>query len=79
MVKILGNNYEITVVVEQVASTTATDMTLQLVLTESEIPEVWQNQTMLHWVERLMAPDENGTSISFSSGDEQINNSNFYC
>jgi len=67
-----GNNYEITVVVEQVASTTATDMTLQLVLTESEIPEVWQNQTMLHWVERLMAPDENGTSISFSSGDEQI-------
>ena len=72
-----GLNYDVTIVVEQVATTSSTNMTLQLALTESEIQFAWQNQTELHYVERLMAPDENGTSISFTSGDEQEINLSF--
>ena len=66
-----GLNYDITVVVEQVATTSSTNMTLQFALTESEIPYNWGILTEVNFVERLMVPDASGTPISFTSGDEQ--------
>jgi PKD repeat protein len=43
------------------------NLTVHLVLTESEIVFSWQGQDHLNFVERLMAPDYNGTIVNFSS------------
>jgi PKD repeat protein len=43
------------------------DLTVHLVLTESEIIYSWQGQDHLNFVERLMAPDQYGTTVDFSS------------
>jgi hypothetical protein len=60
-----GLDYNINVTVDKMASIPAdwTNLVLHLALTESEIPFNWQGQTELNFVERLMAPDENGTPI----------------
>lgn len=70
-------DYEITVTVNKVASVTSTNMVLHFVLTESEIPEYWQGMSELNFVERLMRPNQNGTSLDFSSSNTQEVNINF--
>ena len=66
-----GLNYNATVVVTKVASTTSTNMVLHLVLTQSNISYNWQGQDHLNFVERLMVPDQYGTPLDFSGGDVQ--------
>jgi PKD repeat protein len=66
-----GNVYTVNVMVKKVATITATNMKLQLVLTESNISYSWEGQSMLHHVERLMVPNENGTTVDFTSGNVQ--------
>jgi hypothetical protein len=63
------SEYEINITVTKVATVGSTDLTLHLVLTESEIPEEWQNQDELNYVERSMCPDQYGTALDFSSND----------
>ncbi|MBE9491720.1 MAG: Omp28-related outer membrane protein, partial [Bacteroidetes bacterium] len=65
-----GLTYDIVLVIEKVATTTATNLTAQLVLTESEIPYSWQGMSECNFVERLMVPDHFGTTLDFSGGDE---------
>ncbi|MBE9481900.1 MAG: T9SS type A sorting domain-containing protein [Bacteroidetes bacterium] len=72
-----GLTYDITLVIEKVASTTSTNLTAQLVLTESEIAYSWWGMTECNFVERLMVPDHFGTSLDFSGGDEIILNLQF--
>jgi PKD repeat protein len=49
------------------------DLKLHLVLTESHIPVSWQGcMTEVNFVNRLMVPDVNGTSVSFASNNTQI-------
>ncbi len=72
-----GNTYNITLSVQKVATITATDMKLHLVLTESNIstppwPGSGGCMNEVEHVTRLMVPNENGTSISFTSGDMQV-------
>lgn len=62
---------------EKVATYAGQNLVLHLALTESNIPENWQGETELDYVERLMYPDGNGTSLDFSSGDIQDINFNF--
>lgn len=45
------------------------DLTIQLALTESQIEYSWQGQDELNYVERLMAPDYQGTVVDFSDKD----------
>ena len=72
-----GLDYSVTVTVNKVAETSSTDMVLHLTLTESNIPYNWQGQTELHWVERLMVPDQYGTALDFSSDSTNTVNLSF--
>jgi hypothetical protein len=64
-----GNNYEATVTIEKVVTTTYNNIVLQLVLTESNIPYTWHGMSMLNSVTRDMIPTQNGTPLDFSGGN----------
>ncbi len=72
-----GNVYYITLTITKVAAITATDIRAHLVLTESNINYAWQGQTNLNYVSRTMVPNENGTVISFASGNTVTLNLSF--
>lgn len=72
-----GNNYNITVRVTKNGTYSGTNLKVRFALTETDIPYSWQGQSMVEYCERLMAPDENGTSISFASGNVQDVNLSF--
>ncbi len=61
-----GDNYKATIKVEETFNAFS-PVKLHAVLTESNIPEVWKNQTELDFVCRAMYPDHNGTSIDFTT------------
>jgi hypothetical protein len=54
-----------------VAANTSSNLKLHTVLTESHIEEFWQGMDEVNYVCRLMAPNQNGTAVSFASGDTQ--------
>ncbi|MBE0637757.1 MAG: T9SS type A sorting domain-containing protein [Bacteroidales bacterium] len=64
-----GNNYEATVIVEKVVTTTYTNIVLQLFLTESNIPYSWMGMTDLNWVTRDIIPTQTGSPLDFSSSN----------
>ncbi|MEI6433660.1 MAG: T9SS type A sorting domain-containing protein [Bacteroidota bacterium] len=66
-----GLDYTVTVTITKVGAITATALKLHFALTQSGISVNWQGQTHLEHVNRLMVPDQNGTDISFVSGDVQ--------
>ncbi len=66
-----GNLYDITVRVTKNGTYSGTNLKVRFALTETDIPYSWQGQSMVEYCERLMAPDENGTSVSFTSGNVQ--------
>jgi PKD repeat protein len=76
-----GNTYNLVISVYKLATITGSDLRLQLALTESNIATApWPSAGCMHqvnYVERLMAPDANGTSFNFSSGNMQIINLSF--
>lgn len=67
----VGNNYTVNVMVKKVSTISSSSLKLQLVLTESNIVYSWEGQTMLNHVERAMVPNENGTTVDFTTGDVQ--------
>lgn len=74
-----GADYSLTVRVTKLANvpTSYTNLVLHLALTESEIPFSWQGQTIVHNAQRLMAPNELGTALDFSSSNTVDINLNF--
>ena len=68
-----GNNYQVSVNAEMIEAypLLGNDLVLQVILTESNIPENWQNQTELNFVCRDMIPNENGTSLDFEGNTSQ--------
>ena len=60
-------DYELNITLNKVASTTATNMVMHMVVTESDIAQNWQGMTELNHVERLMIPNQNGTPVDFTS------------
>lgn len=73
----VGNNYMVNVAVNKVGTITSSDLKLQLVVTESNIPVSWFCMTDIDFVNRLMVPDQNGTTVSFNSGNFQTYSLNF--
>jgi len=71
------SDYFTTITLEKVAASTASNIKLHVVVTESGIEENWQGMSELHYVERLMAPDQYGTAVDFSSNDTQVVNVDF--
>lgn len=80
-VEILGDNtgtsYDIIVRVEKFGTYTGTNLKVRFALTETDIPYSWQGQSLVEYCDRLMAPDADGTAISFASGDVQDVNLTF--
>lgn len=62
-------DYELNIEIENVGGSAASNIVLHVAVTESDIPESWQGQSEVNYVERLMAPNYNGTSLDFSGGD----------
>ncbi|MDD4602896.1 MAG: T9SS type A sorting domain-containing protein [Bacteroidales bacterium] len=67
-----GLDYTAVVTMTRIGTVTATDLRLQFVVTQSNIAYNWEGQTKLHFVNRLMIPDQEGTSINFASGETQV-------
>ena len=72
-----GLNYTAVITINKVNTITATDLKLHFFVTQSNILFNWQGQTHLEHVNRLMVPNQNGTAISFDSGDTQVVTLNF--
>jgi len=73
----VGNNYTINIALHKVGTINSNDLKLHLVLTESDIPVSWFCMNDIDFVNRLMVPDQNGTAVSFNSGDFQSYTLNF--
>ena len=67
--KIGTNDYQVNVIIEKVDAIAYTNLVLHFAVTESDIQLNWQGMTELNHVERLMAPNQSGTSINFSSSN----------
>jgi PKD repeat protein len=59
-----GDDYDITLRIQDVNSYSGTNLWLRFALTESEIDYVWQGMDEVNFVNRLMVPDHNGTDLS---------------
>lgn len=70
-------DYTATITMTKVGTLDATNMKLLFTATESHIHYHWQGQDTLNYVNRLMVPDQNGTVVSFASGDTQVITLNF--
>jgi len=62
------SDFAINVVVTEEGQIPAGDFKLQVAVNESHIQEAWQGQTELNYVNRIMAPSHNGTSLEFVDG-----------
>jgi PKD repeat protein len=71
------DDYTATITLTKLDEITASDLRLLFFVTESEIPQIWFIMTQLDHVNRLMVPDQNGTTVDFSSGDVQTVELNF--
>jgi PKD repeat protein len=72
-----NNNYSATITMDNVGGNTTTGLKLHLSITESHLPISWGLGEYVNFVNRLMVPNQNGTSIDFSGGTTQIVNLNF--
>ncbi len=59
------------VIINKVANYAGSNLKLHVLLTESNIPEIWQGETELDFAERAMFPNGYGTTIDFTSGSSQ--------
>lgn len=69
-------DYELEITVEKVASGIDNPV-MHVVVTESHIPESWGGLSEVNYAERVMAPNQNGTTLDFSGGDIQEHTINF--
>ncbi|MEN8225992.1 MAG: hypothetical protein ABFS05_11610, partial [Bacteroidota bacterium] len=67
-----GNNYSISLVIDLENGTPPSDLTAQLVLTETHIPYQWQGEDYVDYCERAMYPDQFGTTVDFAGGDQVV-------
>ncbi|MCH2224261.1 MAG: T9SS type A sorting domain-containing protein [Crocinitomicaceae bacterium] len=72
-----GNgNITVNSVITQEAST-GSNLKLMIAITETKIDQDWMTESVLYDVNRKMLPNNNGTSISFSSSNTLNNSSSF--
>ena len=62
-------DFNVDVTIEMVDPYAGSDIRLHCGITESDIPELWQGQSHLNFVQRTMLPDHNGILLDFSSGN----------
>jgi PKD repeat protein len=64
-----GLNYTANVTIEKVATINQCEMRMYCIVTQSNINHNWEGQTQLHYVNRLMLPDANGTLVDFTASN----------
>ncbi len=64
-----GQQFVFDITITKVATLPNNQLVLQFAVTQSEISQVWQGQTHLNFVNRLMIPDQNGTALDFTNTD----------
>jgi len=57
--------------ITKVSALPANQLVFHFAVTQSEIAQAWQGQSILNFVNRLMIPDQNGTALDFTSTDVQ--------
>lgn len=72
-----GLDYTVVVTLTKEAAITSTNNILFFIVTQSRIQQNWQGQTHLEHVNRMMVPTQQGTPVSFTSGDVQTVTLNF--
>jgi PKD repeat protein len=72
-----GLNYTAVITLVKTDVISSSNNVLYFFVTESNISYNWEGQTKLDHVNRLMVPDQNGTAISFASGNTQVITLNF--
>jgi PKD repeat protein len=72
-----GLNYTAIVTLTETGTISSTNNVLYFFVTQSKISYNWEGQNHLEHVNRLMVPDANGTTVSFSSGVTQIDTLTF--
>ncbi|MEI7724431.1 MAG: T9SS type A sorting domain-containing protein [Bacteroidota bacterium] len=60
------------VTIESLSPVRNSNLVVHAVLTESDIPEAWQDQTKLNEVERMMFADSSGTQVDLSDKSETV-------
>jgi PKD repeat protein len=68
-----GNTYYVTLTITKVAASNTSNCKVHLVVTESHIEQTWFCLTECNWVNRLMVPDENGTTLNLTNDQQVIN------
>ncbi len=71
------DTYTATINIEEIYPYVKTGLSLRTALTESNIPEIWGNQTEVDYVCRAMYPDASGTSLDFTNSNTQSVTLNF--
>ena len=64
-----GLMYNVNVTVTKVGNITGNNIKLHVCLTESEIVYAWQGMNEVNYVDRLMVPDQNGTTLDFTNSN----------
>jgi len=72
-----GLNYTAVITVTRTATISSSTNVLFFFVTQSHVNYNWEGQTHLEHINRLMVPDQNGTPVSFTSGDTQVYTLNF--
>lgn len=67
-----GNSVDVTIGVSQVGAYSGSNLRVQAVVVENHIQVAWQGQTEISWVNRDMAPDQNGTAITTTMGGPAV-------
>ena len=67
-----GLDYTAVITVNKIGSVVPTSFKLHFFVTVSNIQYNWQGQTHLEHVNVMMVPDQNGTTITFASGNTEV-------
>lgn len=71
-------DYQLTITVEK-TSTGTDNPVMQVAIVESHIPENWGGLSEVNYVERIMLPNQSGTTLDFTTGDTEELIFNFTC
>jgi hypothetical protein len=66
-----GQQFVFDFTITKVSALPNNQLVFQFSVTQSEIAQSWQGQSILNFVNRLMIPDQNGTLLDFTNSDVQ--------
>jgi PKD repeat protein len=64
-----GLTYNVIVTVTKVSNINGSNIKLHLCVTESHYVYAWQGMSECNYIDRLMVPDQNGTTLDFTNSD----------